>query len=425
MAMVSADDYLREVLAATPTLPARAFRAEASGWLAGGDEAARPGWLAADAEGRLPVPPQDNAALDGFLVRAADLDADGPVTLSVRGEAPAGGRPARPGPGEAARITTGGPVPEPSEGLVVVPVEDTDAPRGTYLPLPEAVTIPHPDASRPAIRRRGEQLAEGVTAAKAGTRLDAAAAAGLVSAGIDEVLAHPLPRVAIVTTGDETAPGAEAGPGAVPNSNGPMLELAIGEAGLASRAARFHAPDDPEALRRVLDEAAAGFDVVLTAGGISAGNRDVVRALGEDTGRLSFRRAGLRPGGPQGHGHWPVPGGRQEARVVCLPGNPVAAWVSFQLFARPALAAAAGGPRPSSILERPRCRLRVPGGLPRPWEGLRALPVAIDWVSGEVRPGRRAAHFVASLPGAGGIAIVADEPVGDGGEATVLLTGRG
>jgi molybdopterin molybdotransferase len=296
--------------------------------------------LARDVVSSVSLPPWDNASMDGFAVRAADVlgaSSEQPVQLHVVETIAAGRRGTRViGPGEAARIMTGAPVPDGAD--TVVRVEDTYSAVGADI-----VTIRDDrDASR-NVRARGEDVTAGATVLSAGTPIGAAHVGVLASVGCASPFVHRRPRVAILATGDELVPleafdAVRAGERIV-SSNSYSLEAAVHAAG-GEPVPLGIAPDDPAALAQRL-RAAEGCDLVLTSGGVSVGDfdytREVVAALG---GELSLWRVKMRPGAPIGFGRlFGVP-------WLGLPGNPVSALVTFELFARPLLRVLAGHRRP-------------------------------------------------------------------------------
>ena len=302
------------------------------------------------------LPPFDNSAMDGYAVRAADLDgatADEPVTLPVADDIPAG-RTDVPtlGPGTAHRIMTGAPVPAGADAVVQVEHTDGGAERVRVFRAPAPGT---------SIRRAGEDAAAGALALPAGTLLGPAQIGLAAAVGAPTLRVRRRPVVLVLSTGSElVAPGAPLRPGQIYESNGPMLTAAVNEAGGVGELLRF-VPDDVAHLHRVLDErlGAGGVDLVLTSGGISAGAYEVVKDALAGRG-VEFVKVAMQPGGPQGIGRLPHPhaGGPAGAGVVALPGNPVSSQVSFEVFVRPALRAALGHPRPE--------RARVTAALAEP-----------------------------------------------------------
>jgi molybdopterin molybdotransferase len=291
--------------------------------------------LATDVASPISLPPWDNASMDGYAVRAVDVAgarSDAPVTLSVVGTIAAGGSPdLHLGAGEAIRIMTGAPVPAGADS--VVRIEDTDG--GT-----ERVAVRSSRDSRRNVRPRGEDLSAGSTAVAAGTEVGAAQLGVLASAGAIEVDVFRRPRVAILSSGDELVDVDRydeviAGRRIVA-SNSYTLWALVHRAG-AEPIDLGIVPDDRVALRRRIEEGLALADLVLTSGGVSVGafdfTREVVSALGAE---LRFWRVRMRPGAPIGFGLL------GDVPWIGLPGNPVSAMVTFELFARPALRRMAG-----------------------------------------------------------------------------------
>ncbi len=287
--------------------------------------------LASDVVAKVALPSFDNSAMDGYAVRAAEV-AQVPVTLPVAFDIPAGRTDVPPLPdGAVARIMTGAPVPAGADA--VVPVEQTDA----GVQKVELRTAPALGAH---VRRAAEDVREGEVVLTAGTVL------GPAQIGVAAAVGHPTlpvrrrPVVLVLSTGSElVTPGTTLRPGQIYESNGPMLAAAVEEAGGRAELLRF-VPDDVEEFLAVLGERAAGVDLVLTSGGVSAGAYEVVKDALAGRG-VEFAKVAMQPGGPQGAGR--LDGG---VPVVTLPGNPVSAQVSFEVFVRPALRAALGHPYP-------------------------------------------------------------------------------
>ncbi|MEO7456412.1 MAG: gephyrin-like molybdotransferase Glp [Gemmatimonadaceae bacterium] len=294
--------------------------------------------LAEDVTSPVFLPPFDNASMDGYAVHADDIRAAAPdraITLQVIGTIAAGARPTRGiARGEAARIMTGAPVPSGADS--VVRVEDTDA--GT-----EVVRITDGRDATRNIRRRGEDVRDGAVVMRRGTMIGSAHVGVLSSVGCASPLVFRRPRVAILATGDEIVPVEEfdavlAGDRIV-SSNSYSLAAAVRAAG-GEPVPLGIAADDPALLADRL-RSADGCDLILTSGGVSVGDfdytRTVVSALG---GELSLWRVKMRPGAPLGFGTlFGVP-------WLGLPGNPVSALVTFELFARPLLRSLSGHARP-------------------------------------------------------------------------------
>ena len=291
--------------------------------------------VARDVVSAAAIPPFTNSAMDGFLVRSTDLAGDGPWTFPVSGDIPAGSPPVPVPAGHAVRIMTGAPVPEDpdtkGDELYVIPIENTDARNDV---MPTTVTVKDYNPHRAHIRYRGEHVQPGDVVTHAGTRIDAGVIATLISAGVEQVELYPRPTVCVITSGDEVGDARNAW--GIPNSNGPMLVAAAHASGAVPT--HRHVRDDAAAVHAAIDTAASEFDLVVTVGGVSAGAYDVVRAVG-GTADMWFGPVDIQPGKPQGLGTW------NGTPVMCLPGNPVAAYVSFFLFVVPVLHTLAVCPR--------------------------------------------------------------------------------
>jgi molybdopterin molybdotransferase len=302
--------------------------------------------LATDLVAAGPLPPFANSAMDGFAARSAEL----PGELPIAGEA-AAGHPAGPlAPGRAVRIMTGAPLPAGADCVVMK--EDADD-RGGSVVLPAAPSGQH-------VPRAGEDVAAGQRVLQAGTAIDPGAVGILAALGHAEVEVWQRPRVAIVPTGDELVPlGIAPGAGQIVESNGWALAAQVREAGGLPRLYPI-AADRPDELGRALAEALTSADVLLTSGGVSAGDHDHVRgallALGV---AIDFWKVAIKPGKPLVFGVAPV-----GALVFGLPGNPVSSMVSFELFVRPALRqmqAAAQIDRPRAVVTLAAPYRKAPG----------------------------------------------------------------
>ncbi len=286
--------------------------------------------LAQDCPAPADLPGFDNSAMDGYAVRAADVAGatrEQPVVLTVAGDVPAGAIELVPlAPATAQRIMTGAAVPPGADA--VVQVEATDG--GTEL-----VAIHEPREGGTHIRRAGSDLHAGETALPAGTALGPAQVALLAALGIDTVQVRRRLRALVLSTGSELVePGRPLLPGQIHDANGVMLAAALTAAGADPVRSRFVA-DDVDEFLAVLDSHRRDVDLVLTSGGVSAGAYEVVKdALGPRG--LVFDKVAMQPGMPQGAGSY------EGTPVITLPGNPVSAMVSFEVFVRPALRAAMG-----------------------------------------------------------------------------------
>ena len=295
--------------------------------------------LADDVVAPLSLPGFDNSAMDGYAVLATDVAPAGentPVRLPVAEDIPAG-RTDIPtlAAGTAHRIMTGAPL--PAGATAVVPVEATDGATDT-------VTIRSASREGQHIRRAGEDVTAGTTVLRAGQVVTPAALGLAAALGLGELTVVPRQRVLVVSTGTElVGPGVPLQPGQIYESNGVMLAAAVRDAG-ADVAASPMTGDDVDAFRETLRGHVADADLILTTGGVSAGAYEVVKDALGGSGDVEFVKVAMQPGMPQGAGRL------DGVPVVTLPGNPVSALVSFEVFVRPALRAAMG--RPDA--ERPR-----------------------------------------------------------------------
>ena len=295
--------------------------------------------LADDVVAPLSLPGFDNSAMDGYAVLATDVAPAGentPVRLPVAEDIPAG-RTDIPtlAAGTAHRIMTGAPL--PAGATAVVPVEATDGATDT-------VTIRSASREGQHIRRAGEDVTAGTTVLRAGQVVTPAALGLAAALGLGELTVVPRQRVLVVSTGTElVGPGVPLQPGQIYESNGVMLAAAVRDAG-ADVAASPMTGDDVDAFRETLRGHVADADLILTTGGVSAGAYEVVKDALGGSGDVEFVKVAMQPGMPQGAGRL------DGVPVVTLPGNPVSALVSFEVFVRPALRVAMG--RPDA--ERPR-----------------------------------------------------------------------
>ncbi len=300
--------------------------------------------LAEDVRADIDSPPFHKALVDGYAVRAADLEGTEP-SLKIGELITAGRFSSRSlGDREAAVIMTGAPVPPGCDAVVMH--ERTRSENGS-------VVIEQP-AVRPGqnLLRRGAEMKAGEVVLPRGSVLHPAQLGVLASVGRTEAQVIPRPRVSIVPTGDELVePGQTPGPGQIRNSNAVMLRALASESGAIAGNLRI-APDEPHELARILTEALEA-DVVLVTGGVSAGQRDLVPDALESLGvRKVFHKISLKPGKPLWFGVAPPRKNRPGALVFGLPGNPVSGLVGFMLLVRPALAALAARPPVSTpVLE--------------------------------------------------------------------------
>jgi molybdopterin molybdotransferase len=289
-----------------------------------------------------PLPPFDGSAMDGYAVRTADFAGEPPFRLPVGTEESRAGRPAPPlTPGVACRIFTGAELPRGADAVVMQEEVTRDGTAALF-------------ASRPRrgahVRAAGEDLRPGTVAIAEGTRLHAghlALAASLDRGGLSVARR---PRVTIICTGDELrAPGAPAaGPAGIPESNGVALAAMVRQAGGAPRLAPS-VGDDLAATAAALDHALADADLVLTVGGVSVGDHDVVRPALERLGvALDFHKVAIKPGKPLTFGARRR--GDALGRVLGLPGNPASALTTFALYGAPLVRALQGDAAPLPLL---------------------------------------------------------------------------
>lgn len=314
------------------------------------------------------LPVFDNSAMDGFAVRFADVaDASpsAPSTLVVVADLPAGTSldPAL-GSGEAARIMTGSPV--PSDADTIVPFEDTEG--GLADSLGSVSVVRAPNASGAHVRRRGDDAVRGDLLLDAGVVLGPLQLAAAAAAGVAEVVVGRVPRVAVISTGSElVAPGQPLAHGQIPESNSELLSGLAAEAG-AEVVLRLSVSDDGDGPREAIAAAELlAADVVIFSGGVSAGAYEVVKATLADS--MQFTKVRMQPGKPQGFGR--TAGGTV---LFGLPGNPVSAAVSFEVFVRPALLRMQG----RRDLHRPVLTLPAARGWRTPPGRAQYLPVSID-----------------------------------------------
>jgi len=278
--------------------------------------------LAAPVRSAVGIPGFDNSAMDGYAVRLADVAAV-PVRLRVVGDVPAGSA-ADPwaAPGECVRIMTGAPL--PSFADTVIPVEHTE-PDGDWATVTSA-----PTRCGAHVRRTGDDIEPGTELAGSGAEVTPSLLGALAGAGVVSVQVRPRPAVAVCATGDElVTDGSPLRRGQVYESNSRALAAALARHGaIPVRADPVR--DDPVALAGWLDAISPRADLVVLTGGASVGAYDVVRDVLTEAGG-SFRHVRIQPGKPQGWAVW------KGVPVISLPGNPVSAQLSYELFVRPLL----------------------------------------------------------------------------------------
>ncbi|MFJ9522600.1 gephyrin-like molybdotransferase Glp [Kitasatospora sp. NPDC101801] len=415
--MWSVDEHLADVLSDVVPLPAIELQLlDAQGCR-----------LAEDVDSEVDLPPFDNSSMDGYAVRTADTTgATGPYpsVLTVVGEIAAGAAELpKVGPGQAARIMTGAPMPPGAEA--VAPVEWTDGGTGTgeaadaMTAAPaggaEEVRVLRPVAEGAHIRRRGSDLSAGERVLEAGALLGPTQLGLLAAIGRATVRVRPRPRVVVLSTGSELVqPGEPVGPGQISDSNSFTLTAAAQDAGaIAYRVGGV--PDDAAVLRAVLEDQLGRADLIVTSGGVSVGAYDVVKEVFAEYGEVDFRRLRMQPGKPQGFGRI------QGTPLLALPGNPVSSYISFELFVRPVIRTMMGAPDVHRPVVRAVCtgELRSPAGRRQYLRGW--------YADGEVAPvGGEGSHLVGALARANCLIVVPEEETSVAAGRTVdvvLLTG--
>jgi molybdopterin molybdotransferase len=367
------------------------------------------GVLTEDATADRDVPPFRNSAMDGYAVRGTDVTRDG-VTLRVVGAVAAGSLPDRAvEAGEAMRIMTGAPMPDGAD--TVVRVEDTD--NGASV-----VTINKATAKGVAVRQAGEDLRRGEVVLARGTLLRHAEIGVLASIGRAKVNVVRRPNIAVLSTGDELVDiGEEPGPGKIRDANRYSLAAAVRATGCAAFELGI-ARDSADDLRHALGNAAFG-DLVVTSGGVSVGDHDHVKPVVDAMGQMDFWSIALRPGRPLAFGELRTK--RGAVPIFGLPGNPVSALLTFELFVRPALLKMSGRTK----LHRPRVQARLLDRVEKPI-GLRMFARGIyDAAAGTVRStGPQGSGILRSMSLANALIDVPESAAaaGPGDVVSVVLT---
>ncbi len=404
--MISVDEHLAHILdEVAPLAPLELALLDAHSCL-----------LAEDVVAAVSLPPFDNSAMDGYAVRSADLDpvrAGTAVTLPVVGDIPAGtASPLSVQPGLCVRIMTGAPLPTGAD--VVVPVEMTDG------GIAKVRIDRAPDVGA-YIRRLGEDVRAGDTVAVAGSHLGSARIGLIAAVGRTAVAVRPRPRVVVISTGSELVEaGAHIGPGQIADSNSYALTAAAREAGaLAYRVGIV--PDDPNRLLETLEDHLIRGDCIVTSGGVSVGAYDVVKEVLSRLGTVRFDRVAMQPGMPQGFGRI----GADGVPIFALPGNPVSALVSFEVFVRPALRRMLG----AEPISRPTVSAVATAPM-RSGKGKRQYVRAVLSVQDDryvVEPvGGSGSHLMGAMAAANGLVVI-DEDVTDvaaGSPVTVMMLER-
>lgn len=349
--------------------------------------------LAEDAIAHDETPPFINSAMDGYALRAEDTqsatDAT-PISLRLAGEVPAGrvyaGAVA---PGEAVRILTGAPAPDGADA--VLQQELTEVADGRVI-LRQAVAV------SANLRPAGGDIRPGMSLVRAGTQLGPAEIALLAAAGLHPVRVTRRPRVAILATGDELAPlGETPHPGQIRETNSPYLIAAVLRAG-AEPIPLGVARDRAEDIRAKLEQAGAA-DLILTSGGVSVGDYDLVKQILAEQGNIDFWRVRMKPGKPLAFGLL------GQTPLLGLPGNPASAAVTFELFGRPAIRRMLG----CAQVERPLVQARLMGSdIPRGDRRhfVRVRLSARDGILQARQTGAQDSHLISSLQGASAYLVI-------------------
>ena len=336
--MISVEEALRRILERARPLPTEAVSlGEAQGRVLGED-------VFADRD----LPPFNRSAVDGYAVRAACLASGGP--LRVVDHVPAGAMPrVAVGPGEAAAVMTGAPIPEGADAAIMV--EDTVR-EGDFVVWPAPGRDPPPLEPGNRVTAQGAEVRKGTKLLESGIRVSPAGVGLLATVGKARVAVARRPRVAVFSTGDELRHprSSRLGPAQIRDANSHMIAARCRALGLPVRRLGF-APDDPERLAGTI-RAGLAADVLFVSGGVSMGRYDYVEPVLEGAGvRLVVTAVAIRPGKPLVFG---IREGPRPVLVFGLPGNPVSALTTFEVFARPALDALQGiaDPRPPHPLVR-------------------------------------------------------------------------
>jgi len=399
--LLSVDAYQAAILAAISPLPPVSLElADAEGCV-----------LAEDVTAAVSLPSFDNSSMDGYAVHAADTTHSSerkPLTLEVTAEIAAGDTGAyQLASGTAIKIMTGARMPAGADA--VVPVEWTDGGG-------KRVEIYRPVAAGNAVRYVGGDATEGETLLTKGIRMRPMQIAVAASAGRKMIKVRPRPRVVVLSTGNElTEPGTPLVPGQIWDSNSYMLAAAAREAG-AVTSRRAVVPDDPAGVLPALEAQLSEADLLVTTGGVSmGGEHDVVKAALRELGTVAFGKVAMQPGMPQGFGTL----GEGRVPIFTLPGNPVSAYVSFQLFVRPAIAAL----QDTDDLRLPVARATLTGPVRSP-EGRRSFLRGV-LTGGQVAPlSGQGSHQIAALGRANALIVVPEEttrlPEGEAVDVLVL-----
>jgi molybdopterin molybdotransferase len=357
------------------------------------------------------IPDFASSAMDGFAVRSSEVapaTPSSPVELRIVGRSMIGERPeGTVGGGEAFAIATGAPVPAGAD--TIVPIENCKSVDGRVRVFAGSAQGKH-------IRPTGEDVRAGETLVHAGRRLQAPELGLLATAGFAHPLVHPRPRVVVLSTGDELIPPSRKPDyGQVRDSNAYMLFAALREAGAVPTIAGI-VRDDVDAFKEVVLSHLTQADAFISSGGVSVGERDVVKTAFFRRGEVDFYRVAMQPGMPQGFGEV------EGKPYFGLPGNPVSVFVSFEAFIRPALMKMMGRRQ----LFRPEVPARLEEDVTGPagktqFARVRVRRTKDGWVA--TPTGGRGSNLIATVAKANGLAIVPQgtETARAGSQVTVML----
>ena len=362
------------------------------------------------------VPSFANTAMDGYAVRAADTVGAGPhrpARLRVVGTVAAGSAPvAAVGPGEAVRIMTGAVIPEGADAIAIVELTSLDG---------DTVEVHAPSVAGLHIRRPGEDIATGQQVFAAGTELGPGHLGVLASIGWEKVSVYGRPRVGVLSTGDELVEGpTPLRPGKIRDSNRPTLIALCRQSGFDA-VDLGAVPDDEDRIRSAISRGLADCDALVTSGGVSMGDFDYVKLVLDEMGAMRWMQVAVRPAKPLAFG---VVAGKP---VFGLPGNPVSAMVSFELFARPGMRQMMG--HPPSALDRPRIRAVADEPIRRRPDGKLHLTRVLARPAADGRyhvrsSGGQESHLLRAMALANALALVPDgDGVAAGEDTDVLLLG--
>ncbi len=357
------------------------------------------------------IPPFANTAMDGFAVRAGDTAGateDDPVRVPVVATVAAGAVAPRPlDAGEAMRIMTGAPMPEGSDAVIMVELTRADGDEVELL-----AEVPVGNHVRPA----GDDIEAGALVFEEGTVLSPGHLGVLASVGRTEVTVVRRPRVGVLSTGDELVVGSTPlQPGQIRDSNRTTLLALLAEAELEPVDLGL-VPDDEDRIRAALEEGAATCDAVITSGGVSMGDFDLIKAILNELGDMNWMQVAIKPAKPLSFGLL------SGTPVFGLPGNPVSSMVSFELFARPALRRMMG--RPDH--DRPRIRAMADEPLRRHPDGKTHFARVVlghhsDGVWRVRSAGGQGSHQLSAMATANGLAVLPDGPGAEAGATVTVI----